>query len=1520
MSSLRGEQALKDGLSFEFTWAARHLLEVMEERAEAITLGGLPGEKGVDFRLHFADHEEHHQVKRAFGTKGEWTLAALDSEKVLPDFRQRLVDEKVHCFMVSGIPAVQLGYLANRARSSSDFAAFEANYLTSEYPLWFEDLVKRWGLPREECWLRLRRVHARPFDKQDQTSCCITMLRSMVVEGADHALTHLRDFCFDHVHQRVTASEIWQWLAKRDIERQIVNNDPRVVGRLEAQTRKYLDGVRQKLIKPPLLRQLASTIVSSLVESPWGEDVVVLGSPGGGKSAVMLQIVETCIAKGWPVLAFRLDDLSATISAKQLQESLDLPLSPAACVARASAGKPALVVIDQLDAVSEYSGRTGTLLNRVSELVEELRAHRLRNPIHLVIACRETDWKFDGKLRPLHRSTSANKDEGIHKVENLTDDEIRTILTSAGFDTAMFSPRQREQLLRRPQYLALLIETNPDAESLRGIVTPKHLFDAYWAKKQCDLARALPTLGVNPWFEILKHITGKLAETALALAPVASADGDDAAPLAVTRSSLDRFSPLVLNWMITNGVLSEGNKRVRFGHESFFDYCFARFFEERGQSLLDYLLQSEQTLIQRGQLRQVLAYQRDEDVNAYLRSVRELLTCEQIRPHLKHLLITVLCEVPDPRESEWDLISPMIRTALTDLDAGVTTSVACQVFFAFHNSLTLFKMACEKGEFAGWLQTSGSLAVERLFRVILKHQEKAQKEVWTLLEPLVGDERYSTQLDWLSHFCQASNSRETFVWLIDTMRRTYASEEKQPHQSERFYSLTEDLSKNKPEWLAEWLAAVIMERTGLQSDSSYEILRAENISTDKIRSAVERAPRAFLEHVLPVIRGAVQKGVVRSFGAWSDYDSESNDGLRYVSPDEALFDSLVHALYRTLHADREYALRTLRLLQDSDLTGMQRLSAAVLCHDDEACALLVADYLASGGNAFFVRHKGRLAACEMIKTHVCRLSDGQLSVIETAVLLCWPNHQNQRQESYGAESPKECLGNWRGYQQMELLRSFPSERLSDVGSRRLAELERKFDSVNVLYGPPRRETPLNKEAVSDWKPERFLRAIIARQKRVPKSWRHWSDRDGNVGAMLREVVAKRPAEFIHFLGQCDSTTPKAFIDEIDVGLMNLELDSELALEAAKQFHRMGPAWSQRTIRLLEKVKPGTCHREAFWLAVEYARYGSGVTERQPAEEGKAGGRLRSLAGNCARGQAIGALRQMLWADPDLLNDLKPFLPDMMSDACPAIRTALASLCYAAAFREENRPFATELFIRLVTDRLPDEHVLTSHWPSRFMRAGLVAEWRLFQPILVTMMTSSSSEVRSTAARLICIAVISGVDAVELAKVCVASDDAKVRAACTEVLSHNLDVEHGKPWTTEALLKLADDPDKDVCRATGDGFRRSRGINFGPLSDLLTRYVKTRAFVRGAGGLIDALVESRSVLPAIIFDMVETLIDRLDEPVEDDSDRLIWYIDQVSPVLTRLYHENRDGELRKRALDLIDKLCVKGSVSHESLDR
>lgn len=51
MSSLPGEEALKEPLAFEVTWSVRHLVDLLEEKAEWLRLGGLPGDSGVDLQI-----------------------------------------------------------------------------------------------------------------------------------------------------------------------------------------------------------------------------------------------------------------------------------------------------------------------------------------------------------------------------------------------------------------------------------------------------------------------------------------------------------------------------------------------------------------------------------------------------------------------------------------------------------------------------------------------------------------------------------------------------------------------------------------------------------------------------------------------------------------------------------------------------------------------------------------------------------------------------------------------------------------------------------------------------------------------------------------------------------------------------------------------------------------------------------------------------------------------------------------------------------------------------------------------------------------------------------------------------------------------------------------------------------------------------------------------------------------------------------------------------------------------------
>ena len=102
----------------------------------------------------------------------------------------------------------------------------------------------------------------------------------------------------------------------------------------------------------------------------------------------------------------------------------------------------------------------------VEQLLHEARGMRARAAIHTVVVCRAFDWQNDSRLRQLMPPDSQAQVE----IVEFTIKEARTILTDAGFDPALFLPRQLE-LLRLPQNLSLFIEAGFDASRVPAFGT-----------------------------------------------------------------------------------------------------------------------------------------------------------------------------------------------------------------------------------------------------------------------------------------------------------------------------------------------------------------------------------------------------------------------------------------------------------------------------------------------------------------------------------------------------------------------------------------------------------------------------------------------------------------------------------------------------------------------------------------------------------------------------------------------------------------------------------------------------------------------------------------------------------------------------------------------------------------------------------------------------------------------------------------------------------------------------------------
>ena len=84
---LPGGPADKFGNRYEGRWTVNCMIDVMDERADAIRLEppGAEGE-GIEFWVRRGDRREYHQVKRQHSASGRWTLADLGHEQCIGPF------------------------------------------------------------------------------------------------------------------------------------------------------------------------------------------------------------------------------------------------------------------------------------------------------------------------------------------------------------------------------------------------------------------------------------------------------------------------------------------------------------------------------------------------------------------------------------------------------------------------------------------------------------------------------------------------------------------------------------------------------------------------------------------------------------------------------------------------------------------------------------------------------------------------------------------------------------------------------------------------------------------------------------------------------------------------------------------------------------------------------------------------------------------------------------------------------------------------------------------------------------------------------------------------------------------------------------------------------------------------------------------------------------------------------------------------------------------------------------------
>jgi hypothetical protein len=284
---------------------------------------------------------------------------------------------------------------------------------------------------------------------------------------------------------------------------------------------------------------------------------VLLGGAGSGKSAILARLGTEFERERMILLALKTDQLPKTVEqAADLDKALGLPTPLTDTVRELALSQPFILVIDQLDALAALMDQH---TNRLSVLLGVI--HRLKDTpnVHLVVSCRQFDYKYDTRLASLKAREVTLSEPPF--------EAVRPVIEGFGIATGAW-PADMREMLRNPQHLNLFLTT------FAGEPEPE-VFETYQAMLNATFQERVIEQGTS--------------STVAACEEVASEMGENE-ELWVGRSKYDERYPREVDRLIAAGMLKPDGRRIGFRHQTIFDFVRTRAFCSGTRSLADLYL------------------------------------------------------------------------------------------------------------------------------------------------------------------------------------------------------------------------------------------------------------------------------------------------------------------------------------------------------------------------------------------------------------------------------------------------------------------------------------------------------------------------------------------------------------------------------------------------------------------------------------------------------------------------------------------------------------------------------------------------------------------------------------------------------------------------------------------------------------------------------------------------------------------------------------------------------------------
>lgn len=1211
---------------------------------------------------------------------------------------------------------------------------------------------------------------------------------------------------------------------------------------------------------------------------------LLLDHAGRGKTVVMRDILAALEARGATVLAIKADQqLSGVENVTALHERLGLPEPVERVASRLAAQAPVVVIVDQLDALSLSLARDQQGLNAVLEMVARVRA---MPGVTVLLSCRTFDRHTDPRLKRVEVGRE-------FPLPLLDDDEVAPVLMALGIDPAALSPVTRE-LLRTPLHLDLFatLAAAPDRDParLRGTQSLQDLYALLWqevvlysgAHGSSSLARE----------RVLRAITARMhrdQRTSVPRSLLATLPAPDALPAADALASA--------------GLLIQTPTEWTFLHQSFFDYCYARFFVEDGQQLAATVVASDQGLFTRPQVVQVLAYLRGNGHSGYTRTLHELLSAPSLRFHVSDLVLRWVGAQPDPTDAEWRLmyrrlLDPAQRTHTMQAMGGQPQWLGRLAGSALDGLLrgdADFVDECVVPYLASIADTDvqGSVAdlvrpwlgredpwPVRAYYVVQRIRSWQTPNAVALFEDMVGrlpleQVRHLFELDDVAEADPLGGCRLVRS-LFDRVLDAYCAE---------------------PAGYPRALRGIADRLEVFNGSAGQEALAGVSAS----------APVAFLDAMVPWLERLV---AIDDALALRDTDYfYMSDPITTGSIDEGrvirhvLLEAYVSALAALAREDRSTFRRVAGRLAALPyntpqliLTRAYRDLGPEYAADAHAYVLGDARRLRLGANDAY---ESRM----LLRTVAPHLSAHDFDELERFVLF----ETGHVRRSYDGLAGLR----WRGIDQLHLLRELPRERLSAAGRARLRELERKFPDEHATDSPTTMRggfvgPPIPAESCAHMSDAAWLGAMTKYAKGVERK----EFLCGGAMQLARELEAQvksDPPRFARLAARVPDDVDDHYVEALLGGLAESGCPPEWVYAVVRRFasparpgvHRRAASALSEVVSRAGGLPPDLLDLLERWVRGP-ARGDEAFYESQPQD-------LHHGAINTDRGSALRTLMYALGKEAsNVARERRWALAEFVAgDPSVVLRTAgIEALLYLL---DADRDRAIGLFDEIVgghprlRETGPYQHFLYYGSFGHFTRLG---------PHVRDLMHAGGADARQRGAELAVLGLLSAAGleddaalARQLAEEAITGAP-EWRRGAARIYAHNW-ADHPTTQCETGLRRLFEDPDPDVRREAAWMTHKLRPEHVMTRQEFLSTFAASRAGSSGAHDFAEYLWEHGMFDPAWSLSVVETL---LDNGHADDEHAGFGGGEDLVRLVLRVYTDHgADTALRYRAIALFDRL-------------